>query len=269
MLGAQGMRLSPILLSTVFVFLNLGGVALAQSEPPPPVGSGADRDTFDPASRTGRKCYVVTRDDIRYGESPGIDPATGRECRPVTAEVIERLRAYKWGNRPQRIESTDPIFFSLRTGEPIVWYHKDENDLGFDPGTGDELVPITKEMVALWRDQEKKRKEDEGRRKKDEARRAPQLMVSGCEPVQEECAAAQDKGRRSCSAVVGRDIIDERHRRIDELLVGEPAQHCAMATSCCSTAPGNVSDLIPAKEGARANKIADFLQTRLALVRDP
>jgi hypothetical protein len=44
------MRLSPILLSTVFVLLNLGGVALAQPDPPPAVGSGADRDTFDPAS---------------------------------------------------------------------------------------------------------------------------------------------------------------------------------------------------------------------------
>jgi len=104
------------------------------------------RDTVDPVTGTARKCYVVTRDDIRHGESLEIDPATGRECRPVTAEVIERLRAYKWGNRPRRIESTDPIFFSLRTGEPIVWYHKDENDeiqlfdlMGFDPGTGDEL----------------------------------------------------------------------------------------------------------------------------------
>ena len=29
------MRLSPILLSTVFVLLNLGGVALAQADPPP------------------------------------------------------------------------------------------------------------------------------------------------------------------------------------------------------------------------------------------
>ena len=50
--------------------------------------------------------------------------------------------------------------------------------MGFDPGTGDELVPITKEMVALWRDQEK-RKEDEGRRKKEEARQAPQLIDPG------------------------------------------------------------------------------------------
>ena len=48
--------------------------------------------------------------------------------------------------------------------------------MGFDPGTGDELVPITKEMVALWRDQEKKRNEDEGRKKTEEARQAPQLI---------------------------------------------------------------------------------------------
>jgi hypothetical protein len=81
-----------IVLSTALAFLYPVGVALAEGTPPPPVDSGADRDTFDPESGTARKCYVVTRDDIRYGERPGIDPATGRECRPVTAEVIERLR---------------------------------------------------------------------------------------------------------------------------------------------------------------------------------
>ena len=95
----------------------------------------------------------------------------------------QNVPAKNYNCNARRIESTDPIFFSLRTGEPIVWYHKDENDeiqlfdlMGFHPETGDELLPITKEMVALWRDQEKKRKEDEGRRKQDEARRAPQLI---------------------------------------------------------------------------------------------
>ena len=160
--------------------LNLTWVALAQADPSSPVDSRPDRSTL--ASEVASKCYVVTRDDIIYGETPGIDPATGRECRPLTAEVIERLRAYKWGNRPKRIENSDPTFFSLRTGEPIVWYHKGENGeiqlfdlMGFDPVTGDELLPITKEMVAPWRDQEKKRKEEEDRRKQEEARRAPQL----------------------------------------------------------------------------------------------
>jgi hypothetical protein len=75
------MQLSSMFLTTAFVFLHLVGVALAQADPPPAVGSGANRDAFDLATGTARKCYVVTRDDIQYGESPGIDPATGRECR--------------------------------------------------------------------------------------------------------------------------------------------------------------------------------------------
>jgi hypothetical protein len=78
--------------------------ALAQTDLSPRVQTDADRDNFDPPSGTAKQCYVVTRDDIRYGEKPGIDPVAGRECRPLTAEVIERLRAYKWGNRPKRIE---------------------------------------------------------------------------------------------------------------------------------------------------------------------
>jgi hypothetical protein len=143
--------------------------------------SNPDRATS--ASETAGKCYVVTRDHILYGENPGIDPATGRECRPLTAEVIERLRAYKWGNRSRRIEKGDPIFFSPRTGEPIVWYNRGKNSelqlfdlMGFDPETGDELLPITREIVALWRDQERKRNDEEGLRRQEEARRAPQLI---------------------------------------------------------------------------------------------
>jgi TPR repeat protein len=156
--------------------------AFAQTDPSQLTEPSPDRDSvFDPESQTAIKCYVVTRDDIRYGERPGIDPATGRECRPVTSEVVERLRAYKWGNRPKRIETTDPIFFSLRTGEPIVWYHKTENGtidlfdlMGFDPETGDEMLPITREVVALWRSQEQKRKEAERQRQMEETRQIPQ-----------------------------------------------------------------------------------------------
>src|SRR5215510_9346196 len=140
-----------------------------------------EQSNFDPSSGTAMKCYVVTRDDIRYGEQPGTDPATGRECRPVTAEVIERLRAYKWGNRPRKIETTDPTFFSLKTGEPIVWYHKAQTGeidlydlMGFDPETGDELLPITREVVAVWRGQDKVRRDEERQRRQEEARQVPQ-----------------------------------------------------------------------------------------------
>jgi hypothetical protein len=101
----------PLALFVAISFILQAPVGVfAQTDPSQLTEPSPDRDSvFDPESQTAIKCYVVTRDDIRYGERPGIDPATGRECRPVTSEVVERLRAYKWGNRPKRIETTDPI----------------------------------------------------------------------------------------------------------------------------------------------------------------
>lgn len=111
------------------------------------------------------RCYVITKDvanAVRYSNRPGeIDPQTGRLCRLITPEVLERLEEYKRGNRPQRIQATDPTFFDLRTGEPIVWFYKGDkgsielfNLMGFHPQTGDELQPITKEVARDWQTQQ-------------------------------------------------------------------------------------------------------------------
>jgi tetratricopeptide (TPR) repeat protein len=161
----------------------LAFVAGVLAQDAPRQSTEANSNFFDPESGKGVKCYVVTRDEIQYGERAGFDPKSGRACRPLTPEVVERLRAYKWGTRPGKIEIADPVFFSLRTGEPIVWYHRQESGIvelfdlmGFHPDTGDELLPVTKEIVALWRSQEKTRKEEERRRKQEEARQAPQLI---------------------------------------------------------------------------------------------
>ncbi|MEZ2140781.1 hypothetical protein AAE026_00530 [Bradyrhizobium sp. DN5] len=114
------------------------------------------------------KCYVITRDGVRYGERPGIDPGTGRQCRAVTPEMVERLREYEKGNRPTQISGT-PTFFNLGTGEPIVWYSKTKNGeielfdlMGFHPSSGEELLPIAKDVVEAWSLQKQK-----------EARQAP------------------------------------------------------------------------------------------------
>jgi len=114
-------------------------------------------------NKDSQKCYVITRDAVRYGTKPGIDTVTGRECRQVTAEILERLREYEKGNRPKQIKSPpDPTFFDLRTGEPIVWYHKARNGgieifdlMGFHPESGEELLPITRELVETWKEQQK------------------------------------------------------------------------------------------------------------------
>ena len=109
------------------------------------------------------KCYVLSRDGkVTFGEHPGIDPATGRLCRPVTVEMLERLKEYQKGERPQPITDSNPTFFDPRTGEPIVWYYRSKDNkielfdlMGFEPDTGEELLPVTKEVVGEWKIQKR------------------------------------------------------------------------------------------------------------------
>jgi hypothetical protein len=110
------------------------------------------------------KCYVISRDgNVTYREQAGIDPATGRECRPVTPEMVERLRDYQAGKRPQRVAAENPEFFDPRSGEPIIWYYQSKEGMieifdlmGFHPDTGEELIPITKDISALWKKQQQR-----------------------------------------------------------------------------------------------------------------
>lgn len=121
---------------------------------------GTKGHIFDSEGRS-IKCYVLTHDgDVTYGERPGIDAITGRQCRPVTPELADRLAEYGKGRRPQRITSTDPTFFNPRSGEPSVWYSKDHDGkielfdlMGFHPETGEELLPVTREIVEAWKAQ--------------------------------------------------------------------------------------------------------------------
>ena len=75
-----------------------------------------------------KKCYIITRTSVIYSEKPGLDPKTGRQCRPVTDKIVLRLREYEKGKRPKPVEEgTEPTFFDPATGEPILWYHKDKS----------------------------------------------------------------------------------------------------------------------------------------------
>jgi hypothetical protein len=110
------------------------------------------------------RCYVLSRDgSVTYGEHPGIDPATGRECRPVKPEIVERLRKYAAGKRAQQINESNPTFFDPRSGEPIVWYYKSKSGLielydlmGFESSTGEELLPVTKQIAQEWKTQSRR-----------------------------------------------------------------------------------------------------------------
>lgn len=125
----------------------------------------ATREHFFSRDGIATKCYVVTRDgSVSYGERIGIDPVTGRQCRPVTTEMLERLREYEKGKRPLVITSNEPVFFEPRTGEPVVWYYRSKGNgieifdlMGFHPETGEELVPVDKQVVEDWKAQTKSR----------------------------------------------------------------------------------------------------------------
>jgi hypothetical protein len=119
---------------------------------------GATRSQTITGQGVSLKCYVITRDGhVIYRERPGIDPGTGRECRPVKPELVERLSEYEKGKRPQQITSSNPTFFDPRSGEPVVWYYRSKDNqielfdlMGFHPITGDELLQVNKDVVQDW-----------------------------------------------------------------------------------------------------------------------
>ncbi|MDC7786806.1 hypothetical protein PQJ75_19880 [Rhodoplanes sp. TEM] len=149
-----------------FVFYDRAGFSPETGEALNPVDLDVQKEwRAHKQQADSSRCYVITRDTanvVKYWNRPGeIEPQTGRLCRLLTAEVVERLEEYKKGNRPRRIQSPDPMFFDLRTGEPIVWYFKDEKGhielfdlMGFHPQTGEELTPITKDIARDWQSQQ-------------------------------------------------------------------------------------------------------------------
>ncbi len=121
----------------------------------------ATKDVVEDWKRgTEKRCYVITRDTVFYRSKPGIDPATGRQCRPLTAGVLEKLREYEKGKRPNHVNSAEPVFYDVRSGDAAIWYSRGPEAkislfdlMGFDPETGEELLPITPKIVAEWKGQ--------------------------------------------------------------------------------------------------------------------
>ncbi len=125
------------------------------------------------------KCYVMTRDGVRYGERPGIDPISGKPCHLVTTELVDRLRAYERGKRPSPISAADTEFFSPLTGEAVAWHYTSSDGsielydlMGFHPATGEELSPVTRAIVQKWQAQAVDRRNREAERN----RRPPQRV---------------------------------------------------------------------------------------------
>ena len=80
----------------------------------------------------------------------------GENCHEITPKILEKLREYEQGRRPERITENKVTFFE--DGQPIVWYSKAPDDntidlfdlMGFHPETGEELLPVDHEVVKAW-----------------------------------------------------------------------------------------------------------------------
>ena len=188
----------------------------------------------DSINRSGKaiKCYVITRDGVIYRERSGFDPNTGRECQPVSPELVEKLREYERGNRPTRIETANPGFFDPGTGRPIVWFYRNKSDaielfnlMGFHPETGDELKSVSKEIVELWKTQAA------DRNARDERRTPERVDPSTYPPFDPKTGEARIWFSRSAGvdyefydhpgydpqtgaelSVITRDVLDEWHK---------------------------------------------------------
>jgi hypothetical protein len=120
---------------------------------------GTGNQFFDEAGHA-TKCYVLTRDgEVRFRElGHKIDPVTGLQCRAYTPAMLERLKEYEAGKRPEQVDGVNLTFFEPRTGEPIIWFWASKsgeikifNFMGFNPENGDELNPVTKEIVDAYK----------------------------------------------------------------------------------------------------------------------
>lgn len=112
------------------------------------------------SSGKAEKCFVMTRDSVKIMNRIGADSETGRECRPLTPVMAEKIELYRAGKRPVRIVSGSPAFFSALSGEPIVWYAKTNSGeielfdlMGYHPQTGQELAAVDPQIAAQWQTQ--------------------------------------------------------------------------------------------------------------------
>ncbi|MFI5020378.1 MAG: hypothetical protein ACHQRJ_01820 [Alphaproteobacteria bacterium] len=113
---------------------------------------------FNQTTGEAQKYYAVQPNgDIVLSDNPGFDPSSGVKRRPVTRDVAEIIERQKKGLRAQPVMG-DPhqlTFFDAVTGQPQIWYYKNPTGryelfdaAGFFPGGGEELLPVTRDVVT-------------------------------------------------------------------------------------------------------------------------
>lgn len=109
------------------------------------------------------KWYALTPEGVKFFDTPGIDPVYGIALKPVTPEVIRKLKLLQKGD-VKPIDPSNFTFFNPITGEAQAWYYKYPDGTveffdkpGFHPISGDPLETITKQVLFEWRDSQAKK----------------------------------------------------------------------------------------------------------------
>lgn len=144
---------------------------------------------FDTAGNA-TKCYVVLRDRVHFGERPGtVDPLSGKTCLAVTPALIPRLEAYNQGKRPRLLDKEPSDYFDRISGESIVWFGRNAGKIeffdlvGYHPATGEELNPVSRDVIREYREliekqKEQAEKEEADKKKAAELQRLPKRLDS-------------------------------------------------------------------------------------------
>jgi hypothetical protein len=210
------------------------------------------QESFDKSFE--KACYVITRDGeepVRYGNEAGFNAISGRQCRELTPEIAGRVREYEKGRRPRPIDATEPTFFDPHTGEPIVWYFKSKTGdveifdlMGFHPETGDELLPISTDIVDLWKSQ---RSESDTPTAKITPQRTGSGRPSFLDPVLDPVTGRPRAWYRRDGT--GDDVLDDNWAQRDpERIAPEARERDKEEARRCDQLAGNPSD--PRRSGA-------------------
>ena len=107
------------------------------------------------------KWYALTPEGVKFYDRAGVDPNYGIQLKPVTPEVIRKLKLLEKGE----FKPVDPArvtFFNPITGEAQVWYYRYPDGAlefydkpGHHPLTGAPLQAVTQEVYFEWRKTQK------------------------------------------------------------------------------------------------------------------
>jgi hypothetical protein len=104
------------------------------------------------------KYYALTPEGVVYSDQPGVDRETGIEFRPVTPEIIRKLKLIGKGDFTT-VNPNNVVWFNPITGDPQLWYyqHPDKSfdffdKPGYHPIAGEPLLPVSKEIYRLWKE---------------------------------------------------------------------------------------------------------------------